>query len=243
MELQHVPRWCCFFEQIWLESGGDSTSFGGNLNGHILILACQWRRVKELYVHHRSIQRIDVLAVGVCCWVTYDTIRRYTQPFSRSKVRSTESEMDITWTSTSHLIKFVHPSEYGTTFWWIYIYIYICIKLLSILGITPVVDNKGSRTVSSKAVSFVASSFNFKKKNTKTQQPGKPTWFPSLSLWVGEGENVDHFPIHVCRKCPPSARVPRCCWDLPMQQARIGWWKLWFQDGPKPRIRSTSSDG
>ena len=54
-----------------------------------------------------------------------------------------------------------------------YIYIYICIKLLSILGITPVVDNKGSRTVSSKAVSFVASSFNFKKKNTKTQQPGK----------------------------------------------------------------------
>lgn len=124
-----------------------------------------------------------------------------------------------------------------------YIYIYICIKLLSILGITPVVDNKGSRTVSSKAVSFVASSFNFKKKNTKTQQPGKPTWFPSLSLWVGEGENVDHFPIHVCRKCPPSARVPRCCWDLPMQQARIGWWKLWFQDGPKPRIRSTSSDG
>lgn len=58
--------------------------------------------------------------------------------------------------------------------------------MLSILGITPVVDNKGSRIVSSKAVSFVASSFNFKKKTQKrsTHRENPHDFQRSLSLWI-----------------------------------------------------------
>lgn len=79
---------------------------------------------------------------------------------------------------------------------------------------------KNSFFKSSQLRRFIIQLQDKKTQKRSTHRENPHDFYRSLSLQVGEGENVDHFPIHVYRKCPPSARVPRCCWDLPMQQRK-----------------------